>query len=131
MSTYDTERFSPPAPLAQVSCKNPITGATWTDMPMLLDTGADVSLLPQEAASRLALEIVADRCYELVGFDGSVSTAPVVQAVIVFCGRTFRGQYLLIEQEHGILGRNVLNAVSLVLDGPRLDWREAPPGATR
>ena len=58
---------------------------------MLLDTGADVSLLPQEAARSLGLTTVPDQRYELVGFDGNVSTAPVVQTVIVVCGRTFRG----------------------------------------
>jgi hypothetical protein len=59
-----------------------------------------------------------------MGFDGNLSTAPVVKAVLVFCGRTFRGQFLLIDQEHGILGRNILNAVPLVLDGPKLSWDE-------
>jgi hypothetical protein len=49
MPAYDAERFSPPAPLASVACKNPETGGTWTDMPMLIDTGADVSLLPRAA----------------------------------------------------------------------------------
>src|SRR5262245_59348072 len=118
MPTYDAQRFSPPAPLAHVICKNPDTGALWADMPMLIDTGADVSLLPQAVVKRLELAAVADRRYELVGFDGNVSTAPIVKAAVIFCGRTFRGQYLLIEQEHGILGRNILNAVSITLDGP-------------
>ena len=43
MPAYDAERFSPPAPLASVACKNPQTGATWADMPMLIDTGADIN----------------------------------------------------------------------------------------
>lgn len=124
MPAYDGEQFAPPAPLARVTCKNPDTGAVWVDMPMLMDTGADVSLLPRQALDRLGLIAVPDRRYELVGFDGNLSTAPVVRAVVVFCGRTFRGQYLLVEQEYGILGRNVLNAVPLVLDGPRLTWGE-------
>jgi predicted aspartyl protease len=124
MQAYDKERFSPPAPLALVTCKHPDSGATWVDMPMLIDTGADVSLLPQKALEKLSLSAVPDRRYELVGFDGNLSTAPVVRAVVVFCGRTFRGQYLLIEQEYGILGRNLLNAVPLLLDGPRAVWGE-------
>jgi predicted aspartyl protease len=124
MPAYDAERFTPAAPLALVTCKNPDTGASWVDMPMLIDTGADVSLLPQETLKRLGLTAALDRRYELVGFDGNLSTAPVVQAVVVFCGRTFRGQYLLVEQEYGILGRNLLNAVPLMLDGPHLSWGE-------
>jgi hypothetical protein len=110
--------------MALVACKNPDTGAVWEDMPMLIDTGADVSLLPRDAPKRLGLTVLPDRRYELVGFDGNLSTAPVVRAVVVLCGRTFRGQYLVVEQEYGILGRNLLNAVPVVLDGPRLLWEE-------
>ena len=124
MPAYDAERFSPPAPFARVTCKNPDTGKAWVDMPMLLDTGADVSLLPMAILERVGLAAVPERRYELIGFDGNASTAPVVRAVVVFCGRTFRGQYLLIDQEYGILGRNILNAVPLTLDGPRLVWDE-------
>jgi hypothetical protein len=128
MPAYDAQRFSPPAPLAHVICKNLDTGAVLADVPMLLDTGADVSLLPQVVVNQLDLAAMPDRRYELVGFAGHVSTAPVVRTAIIFCGRTFRGQYLLIEQEYGVLGRNILNAVSLTLDGPQLAWTESGPG---
>lgn len=127
MPAYDAQRFSPPAPLAHVICKNLDTGAVLADVPMLLDTGADVSLLPQVLVNQLDLAAMPDRRYELVGFDGHVSTAPVVRTAIIFCGRTFQGQYLLIEQEYGVLGRNILNAVPLTLDGPRLAWSESGP----
>ena len=66
--------------------------------------------------------------YELVGFDGSVSLASVVRLELLFCGRTFRGQFLVIDRAWGILGRNVLNAVPIVLDGPSLVWDEHRPG---
>ena len=39
-------------------------------------------------------------------------------------GRTFRGQFLVIDQQVGILGRNILNALALVLDGPQQTWSE-------
>ena len=48
--------------------------------------------------------------------------ATLVHLELVFCQRTFRGQFLLIDQSYGILGRNVLNAVPLFLDGPQLQW---------
>jgi hypothetical protein len=65
-----------------------------------------------------------DRQYELAGFDGSTSFSPVVDLEMQFCGRSFRGQFLLIAQDWGVLGRNVLNAVPILLDGPRLAWDE-------
>ncbi|MFQ5594099.1 MAG: retropepsin-like aspartic protease [Anaerolineae bacterium] len=124
MPAYDATQFQPPAPLAQVTLRNPDTGATLPDVPMLLDSGADVTLIPQAAASQLGVAILPDRHYELVGFDGSTSFASVVQSELVFCRRTFRGQFLLIDQGWGILGRNVLNNVPLLLDGPHLTWDE-------
>ena len=39
-------------------------------------------------------------------------------------GRTFRGQFLVIDEEVGILGRNILNALALLLDGPQQTWSE-------
>ena len=54
-----------------------------------------------------------------MGFDGSKSFTPVVMLDVLFLQRAFRGRYLLIEAERGIVGRDMLNHVSLLLDGPR------------
>jgi hypothetical protein len=120
MPTYDADLFDPPAAVAYVTLRNPVTGITWPDVPMLLDSGADVTLIPQTLVELLEAEIVPDRKYELAGFDGTTSLASVVRLEVTFCRRIFRGQFLLVEQPWGILGRNIMNAVSLVLDGPRL-----------
>lgn len=47
MQAYDAARFDPPAPLALVIVKSEQLGIVIQDVPMLLDTGADVSLLPR------------------------------------------------------------------------------------
>jgi hypothetical protein len=39
-------------------------------------------------------------------------------------GRTFRGQFLVTDQPVGILGRNILNSLALLLDGPRQTWSD-------
>lgn len=127
MPAYDATQFEPPAPLARVTLRNLDTDAVWSEVPMLLDSGADVTLIPQAAVSRLGVTVIPNRRYELIGFDGSVSFAPVVWRELVFCGRAFRGQFLLIDQERGVLGRNVLNAVALLFDGPHLTWDEHHP----
>ncbi len=94
---------------------------------MLLDTGADVTLIPRQAANFLNLSATTDSQYELMGFDGTISVASVVKLELVFCKRTFRGQFLVIDQPWGILGRNVLNAVPLIFDSPDLSWAEYTP----
>ncbi len=122
MPNYESESFTPPAPLAKVILRNIETGAELSDVPMLLDTGADATLIPKEVAELLGVAALTDQQYQLVGFDGSPSFAEVVQVALVFQGKVFRGQFLLIEQEWGILGRNILNVFPLLFDGPRLVW---------
>lgn len=124
MTAYNSTEFDPPAPIAYITLRNGVTGIEWSDVPMQLDTGADITLVPQEAVNRLNLTIVPNTYYELAGFDGHTTIAPMVRLELVFCQRTFRGQFLLIDQGRGILGRNVLNAVPLLFEGPRLQWSE-------
>ncbi len=126
MPAYDGHLFSPPAPFAKVSLRNPENGTVVSDVGMLLDTGADVTLLPRAFIELLDISAEQNEGYELRGFNGSVSVAQVVQADLLFLRRAFKGSFLLIDQEWGLLGRDVLNHVSLVFDGQRLVWEEEP-----
>jgi predicted aspartyl protease len=127
MTSDDVSRFNPSAPVAEVTLRSPEGGRSVSDVLVLLDTGADVTLLPRRAIERLGIPPLPDRHYELMAFDGSTSFAPVVALDMVFLNRVFRGRYLLIEQEFGILGRDVLNHAVLLLDGPRQQWAEHAP----
>jgi predicted aspartyl protease len=124
MPNYDASHFDPPAPVAHVTLRNPHNGATVSDVLLLLDTGADVTLLPRMAVERLGVPLLANQRYELMGFDGSKSFASVVMLDTIFLQLAFRGRYLLIEEERGILGRDILNHVMVLLDGPRQQWSE-------
>jgi len=44
---------------------------------------------------------------------------------MIFLKRAYRGRYLVIDSEQGILGRDILCNLVLLLDGPRLQWSEA------
>jgi hypothetical protein len=89
---------------------------------MLLDTGADVSLVPRNAVEGLGLAEETPGGFELVGFDGTSSRASAVHLELRLAVWSFRGRFLLLDQEWGILGRNVLNHLRIVYDGPRLTW---------
>jgi hypothetical protein len=91
---------------------NPHSEAAVSDVPLLSDTGADITLLPRTAVEQLGGQLQPDPRYELMGFDGSKSFAPVVMLDLLFRQRSFRGRYLLIEAERGILGRDILNPVT-------------------
>ncbi len=56
MPDYDSENFDPPAPVAYVTLRNPATGVSLSDVPMLIDTGADATLLPQKYIEQLGME---------------------------------------------------------------------------
>lgn len=126
MPAYDGDLFSPPAPVATVTLRNPATGAVIADVRMLLDTGADVTLLPQTAVEQLGVNADASGGYELMGFDGRVSTTRAVSVDLLFLRRAFKGRFLLIDQGWGIIGRDILNHVSLLFDGAGLRWEETP-----
>ena len=128
MPAYDSTSFDPPAPLARVTLRDPKSGDTMSDVVLLLNTGADVTLLPQVPVNQLGVPLIPDLRYELMSFDGRTSFAPVVQMEMIFLNRVFSGQFLLIDQERGTLGRDVLNHLSLLLDGPRLTWLEQQSG---
>jgi len=121
MPDYDSIRFSPPAPVALVTLRNPEDRSKATEIIMLLDSGADVTLLPRSVVEKLALAYSSD-AYELSDFGGGTSVSRAIRAELVFHGLTFRGQFLLMEQEWGIIGRNILNLVSLTFGGPKLSW---------
>lgn len=123
MPAYDGVRFSPPAPVAMVALRRPSGGQSVSDVPMLIDSGADVTLIPRSAIASLGL-VGTGQTYELMGFDGLSSEYESAQADLVFLKRRFRGRYLLIDAEIGILGRDVLNHLPLLLDGPALTWNQ-------
>jgi hypothetical protein len=75
MPSNDASHFDPPAPVARVMLRNPHSGATVSDVLLLLDTGADITLLPHTAVEPLGVPLLAGQRYELMGFDGSKSFA--------------------------------------------------------
>ena len=124
MPAYNSSSFRPPAPFAYVEIKNPATGAIESDVPMLMDTGADVTILPKWVIDRMDVIPDQNSGYEVSGFGDAINVLPAVQLEITFCKKRFRGRYLVVAQDWGILGRNVLNLVSIALDGPNLTWGE-------
>jgi len=126
MPKYDIENFDPPAPVATVTIRNPATGASLSDVPMLIDTGADVTLLPRELVEGLGIESESE-AYEVQGYDGEIRLADAVKLEMIFLDRKFSGQFLLIDQTIGILGRNVLNVIPILFNGPTGVWEEFNP----
>jgi hypothetical protein len=129
MPHYDTSRYDPPAPVANVTIRDLTTGASVGDVFLLLDTGADVTLLPRAAVQRLGVTPVVGTTYEILAIDGTRSAAEAVDLDMIFLRKAYRGRYLLIDDEQGVLGRDVLASVALIFDGPGQEWSERNGGA--
>ncbi len=128
MPDYDADFASPSAPVARVTIRNSIAGKSVTGVPLLIDTGADATLIPRAILPFLGIveETLAPSGYSLVGFDGAKSPATLVSVEMEFLGRRIAGEYILTEASYGVLGRDVLNLFRLVFDGPRQVWKELP-----
>lgn len=126
MPNYDAHFASPPAPVARVIVKNPVTGQSVTGVPLLIDTGADATLIPRALLPFLSIleSSLEPTGYSLSGFDGTLSPVVLIPIELEFLGRRLRGEYLPTEMNYGILGRDVLNFFRLVFDGPQQIWEE-------
>ena len=127
MPRYDTGDHDPPAPVAEVVLRSLDDRVTVPDVRLLIDTGADATLLPRAAIDRLGVRVDPALQYELVGFDGSRTFAQAVDVEVLFLRKAFRGRYLLTDEPRGILGRDVLNSLVLLFDGPAQQWWQPPP----
>lgn len=121
MPAYD-ESYSPPAPIVQAMLRSAESGKLVSNIPMLLDTGADLTLVPRIAVDQLGIPVILDEQYELMGFDGNRSLASVVVLDLILFGKAYRGRYLLSGDATGVVGRNVLNHLTIEFDGPALMW---------
>jgi hypothetical protein len=119
---YEAEGFDPAAPIARVTLKNVETGFSANGVRMLVDTGADATLLPAGALVKLGLTPVENPGYKLVGFDGSTSLASTAYVIILMGSIRVQADFPVIQQEYGIIGRDILNRLRLDLNGPMLIW---------
>lgn len=124
MSEYDSENFDPPAPVAHVTLRNPATGDVLTNIPMLIDTGADVTLVPSEAVEKLGIKTEENKAFEVQGYNGEITNLKSARLDLLFLNKTFKGEYLLTNRSIGILGRNILNKLRILFDGLRGEWKE-------
>jgi hypothetical protein len=65
---------------------------------------------------------LADQAYEVMAYDNTVRACQSVRAEVVFLRGHFKGQFIVLDQDVGVLRRNLLNHLVVTLDGPRLEW---------
>jgi hypothetical protein len=127
MPAFNSTDFHPPAPIALVEVRESRSLVLLPNISMLVDTGADVSLLPRASITSLLPTSSELPLYELEAFDGTKSYAPAINCEVRFLGKLFRGQFLVIDGHYEVLGRNILNNLTIAFHGLALFWEEIHP----
>lgn len=116
------ENYSPSAPVANVKLLNPETLESIANVPMLLDTGSDITLLPKNYCDEIGVDVSKTESLELEDFNQTICIAYYVRLEFIFLNKIFRGKFLVYDQAEGIIRRDILNEFSILFDGKNLEW---------
>ena len=112
--------LQPPAPFINVVLRHPRSGSEMRNVPAQVDSGADRTVLPEKVAHALGLPQVGR--IEINALGGAFHFLPSYCVLLGVHDFPLR-QIEVIAHAHEewiLLGRDVLNAHRIVLDGPRL-----------
>ena len=132
--------LDPPAPEAQLKVSSEllnIIGKSTDDVApvdqnMILDTGAEISVLPSKTIAQIeqALGVKLPYTFRSVeSFDGRIIRSKQYKLQV------YRGSYLCFDEKtdlsiivgsKAILGRDFINQYAIVLDGPKHTWKCLP-----
>jgi predicted aspartyl protease len=112
---YDT-RFSPPAPVIELSVSAPGQGGKSVKIRGLIDSGADLTVLPENIVTEVGLQYVDE--VPIGGFDGTYSVRPIYAARLALeDGWSIIVRAVCIQGDIALLGRDIINRWRLLLDG--------------
>ncbi|MGQ9627513.1 MAG: retropepsin-like aspartic protease [Anaerolineae bacterium] len=120
MSHYDTN-IHPPAPLAFVLVSHPFDREKNRQLQGKLDTGADLSVIPESLPNEL--QLIPAREIVIRSYDGTVQHKPGYFVALEVEGQPVQlVEAIAAKRTNMLLGRDVLNRFRLTLDGKALTW---------
>jgi len=125
MIGYDCTETEPPAPVADVKTSNPMTHVAERGRAKI-DSGADISVIPQAWTSRLRL--LPSGLFEVASFDGRTIETPTYYVNISMNGFRFElVKVISSRRTNALLGRDILNRLKVTLDGKSLKAEISDP----
>jgi len=120
MNPYN-QSVQPPAPFLDILIRHPVETDRYQQVPVRLDTGADISAIPQSAAAELGLLAIRDILAE--AYDGAQTRIRTYATVLEVAQARFRQiEVVLIPDDYALLGLDVLNHFYASLNGPDLTF---------
>ena len=115
------QQLEPPAPFLDVVIRHPHSPDQMHRVTAKVDTGADLSAIPQAVATELGLlpaqTIVAE------SFDGVRTRIETYAVIMEVAQARFRYiEVILIPDDHALIGRDILNHFYAHLNGPDLTF---------
>ena len=116
MTAYSLD-FDPPAPFLLVAISPRAASPTAQSVGALLDTGAEISVIPQHIVDALGLVPYAEMLIE--SFDSRRQRVDMYAVSLGFAGYHLSPvRVVAFRADYAILGRDVLNRFLTTLDGP-------------
>ena len=113
--------FDPPAPFMDIIIAASKDSGPRRSVGALLDTGAEISIIPQQIAHALELSPYAEMTIE--AFDGRRQRVNLYAVTLEVAGtRLSPVRAVAYPSSCAILGRDVLNRFLTTLDGPHLSF---------
>lgn len=120
MFPYDLD-FDPPAPCLSITVTHPTDSTRTISVAAQLDTGADLTAIPQAILQPLALPDAGDLL--VAGYDGSLARLPMYYLSLTVAEYTLAPfRVVAISGERALLGRDALNQFFTHLNGPDLTF---------
>lgn len=115
---YDQQNFNPPAPVMEVSLSIPGAQSVILKSPALLDSGADITVIPEQIVQELQLKYVDE--ITACGYDGVPKQVFIYSVKLIFDGLgNFIVRAITLNNDHALIGRDIINKWSLLLEGKK------------
>lgn len=113
------QREEPPAPFLELTLRHPEFSAQSVVIPAKVDSGADISALPQQSIDQLHLPMTSRLFVQ--GYDGISHEVATYAVHIELAGARFRvSEAISTHESFALLGRDILNHFYVKLNGPDL-----------